>query len=774
MGAGLYSVVAGMCLLLTFVLYLRMVSSVVRSEKRDIYVGIMTIGMIYLGLDVLWGVIYDNLIPIPVSIQEIIYAMYYSASAILSYRWFAYVEYMQDSVLYFNKRIRLLLKVPMFFVVACSALSIWTGWFFYIDANGVYCRGSWYIPQLIFTYGYLIFAAGKLAIKMFATKEFENQNTYMIMLSYFVFPVVFGVLQISYASMPFLCMGIAMASLQTYLFFVTFEKERELSSSKIHSLSRLFISSHYLNLQTGKKTYLSNADEKVEEYLTGDFYKEAPEDYEEAVRVYVNTYVHPDDRELYLTMSNRSYMEKTLNKDNLFYSFNYRQIASGIEKWFRMHVIVASYLPEGKVTNVVMAIMDVDKEIKNDIQQKETIEEALVAAEQANKAKSQFLSSMSHDIRTPMNAITGFVTLAQSNIDNRLEVKDYLDKIQTASKHLLSLINDILDMSRIESGKVQIEESEVSLKEVFEMVNGMIQPMAREKEIHFQIDSQIVNNYVYCDKLRLNQILINLLGNAVKFTPQKGEVSLHVHQEMVAPEGYGVYIFKVKDNGIGIGEEFLDSVFSAFEREKSTENSGIQGTGLGLAITKSIVKMMGGKIDVESELGKGTEFTVKVVFMLQDVDEDNVSATLQIAEDKEKEELENEAQRALFQNKKLLLVEDNSLNREIARKLLTAQGFIVDEAVDGKQAVEKMSLAKPNEYAAVLMDIQMPIMDGYEATKAIREMDNRMISKIPIIAMTANAFGEEKKKAFASGMSGYVTKPIEVDVLFETLKQIIE
>lgn len=774
MGTGIYSLVAGLCLLLTFVLYLRMIGSVTRSEKRDIYVGIMIIGMVYLGLDVLWGVIYDSLLPIPIPIQEIIYAAYYASSAILSYRWFAYVEYMQDSELYHNPKIRRLVKLPMYFVVAVSVLSLWTHSFFYIDAQGAYCRGPWYVPQLLFTYGYIVFAAGKLTLRLLGTKDFETQNTYLIMLSYFVFPVVFGVLQVVYHDKPFLCMGIAMATLQTYLFYVTFEKERELSSSKIHSLGRLFISSYYMDLRTGKREYLSNTGERVEEYLTGDFYKEAPADYEDAIRMYADTYIHPEDKENYCNMCSRAYMERTLSKENRFYSFNYRQIAGGIEKWFRMHVIVASYSADGKVTHVVLAVMDVDKEIQKDIQQKEAIEAALVEAEYANKAKSRFLSNMSHDIRTPMNAITGFANLAQSNIDDKNQVKDYLDKIQSASKHLLNLINDILDMSRIESGKVQIEESEVSLKEVFHDVQNLIQPMAEEKNIKFQIQNEVVHNYVYCDKLRLNQVLINLLGNSVKFTPEGGEVSLRIYQEMVAPEGYGVYIFKVKDNGIGIGKEFQDSIFKAFEREKSTENSGIQGTGLGLSITRSIVKMMGGKIEVESELGQGTEFTVKVVFMLQDVDEEQMNADVQLRNKAQEEEREQALQKALFTGKKILLAEDNPLNREIAKKLLMGQGFLVDEAVDGNAVVEKVAASHAGEYSVVLMDIQMPMMDGYEATRAIRDLDNRMLANVPIVAMTANAFGEERKKAFACGMNGYVTKPIEINVLFETLKQIIE
>lgn len=771
MGAGIYSLVAGLCLLLTFVLYLRMVGGVVRSEKRDIYVSIMTIGMIYLGLDVFWGIIYDSLLPIPVQLQKLIYAAYYASSSILSYRWFAYVEYMQGSVFYHNLKIRTVTKIPMLLVVVVSVLSIWTQSFFYIDAQGVYYRGPLYVPQLVFTYGYIIFAAGRLALRMFMTKEFEDQNTYMIMLSYFVFPAVFGVLQIVYHDRPFLCVGIAMATLQTYLFYVTFEKERELSSTKIHSLSRLFISSYYLDLRTGKSEFLSNTEENVEEYLTGDFYKDAPSDFEDAVHTYADTYVHPDDRMNYRNMCNRTYMKKTLSMKNKFYSFNYRQIAGGVEKWFRMHVIVAAYAPDGKVTHAVLAIMNVDKEIQKDIQQKEAIEAALVEAEHANQAKSRFLSNMSHDIRTPMNAITGFANLAQSNINDQVLIKDYLEKIQSASKHLLNLINDILDMSRIESGKVQIEESEVSLREVISDVKNMIRPIAEEKQIHFEVINEIVHNYVYCDRLRLNQILINLLGNSVKFTPEGGRISLRIYQEMVAPEGYGVYIFKVKDNGIGIAKEFLDSVFKAFERERHTEYSGIQGTGLGLSITENIVKMMGGKIEVQSELGQGTEFTVKVVFMLQDVDIMPLDMHEQIQNETIDESI---LQKTLFTNRKILLVEDNDLNREIAKKLLLGRGFLVDEVVNGQEAVNKIAKSYSGEYAVVLMDIQMPIVDGYEATKLIRDLDNRMLANVPIVAMTANAFGEERKKAFACGMNGYITKPIEINVLFETLKQIIE
>ncbi len=768
-----YSIVSGLCVLLVFVLYTRMVTKVERSEKRDNYVDIMTISMIYLALDVLWGVIYADLLPMPVFIQKVIYALYYSASAILSYRWFVYVEFMQGSILYKNPVTRRISQLPMFFVVVVAVLSIWTKSLFYINEQGVYSRGDWYIPQLIFTYGYIIFAAAKLLIRMLLNKDFQEQNTYMTMLSYFVFPVVFGVLQIANQDMPYLCIGIALATLQTYLFNVNFEQERELSTSKIHSFTRLFISSYYLNLQTGIREYLSNQEEKVEAYLTGEFYKEAPDNYEEAIHMYADVFVHKDDRETYRTKCARNYMEKHLSVDNLFYSFNYRQVTAGKEKWYRMHVIAASFLPNGVASHVVMAVMDVDKQIATEIKQQQAVEEALIQAESANKAKSTFLSNMSHDIRTPMNAIIGFTNLAQTHIDNKELVSRYLEKIVSASNHLLSLINDILDMSRIESGKIQIQEDEMSIVEAVRDVKNLIQPMAEEKKIQFTINMDIKNNHIYCDKLRLNQILINLLGNAVKFTPERGEITLDIKQEPLAPEGYGVYIFKVKDNGIGIAPEFLDKIFKAFEREKAKVAQGIQGTGLGLSITKSMVELMGGKISVDSQVGQGSEFTVKVVFMLQDTDKDDYSVEDLTKRQLEEKQNKQEERRNLFAGKKILLVEDNNLNREITRMLLIEAGFVIDEAVNGQEAVEKVKASEVGEYAVVLMDIQMPIMDGYEATKQIRRLPVRALANVPILAMTANAFAEERRKAMSCGMNGHISKPMDINILFETIEGIL-
>ena len=324
----------------------------------------------------------------------------------------------------------------------------------------------------------------------------------------------------------------------------------------------------------------------------------------------------------------------------------------------------------------------------------------------------------------------------------------------------MNLINDVLDMSRIESGKIQIEEEENCLTELLEEVHSMMLPQAEEKNLTFVTNYEIVNNYVYCDKLRLNQVLINLLGNAVKFTPTGGMISMEIKQDITAPKGYGVYTITVQDSGVGIASEFIDKLFTPFEREKNSTASGIQGTGLGLSITKNIVELMGGKITVESTVGKGTKFIVKVVFMLQ--------------ENSKRKEVSEIDYKALFAGKRILLVEDNDLNREIARMLLAEAGFILEEAVDGRIAVDMVQKAKPGYYDLVLMDIQMPNMDGYEATRHIRGMANEALANIPIVAMTANAFAEEKKEALSCGMDGHIAKPIEVNLLFKTLKEILK
>jgi signal transduction histidine kinase/CheY-like chemotaxis protein/ABC-type amino acid transport substrate-binding protein len=522
---------------------------------------------------------------------------------------------------------------------------------------------------------------------------------------------------------------------------------------------------------------------------------------------------------------------------------------------------------------------------------------AVEKAETANRAKSTFLSNMSHDIRTPMNAIIGFTTLALSNIDDTDRVKDYLGKTLASSNHLLSLINDVLDMSRIESGKIHLEEVEVNLSDVLHDLKTIVSGQIYAKQLELYMDAMdVTDEDVYCDKTRLNQILLNLLSNAIKFTPAGGTVSVRVRQLAGKVHGCGQYEFRIKDNGIGMSQEFAKKIFEPFERERTSTVSRIQGTGLGMAITKNIVDMMGGTIEVQTAQGKGTEFTVCVPMRAQTeqrlvekiteleglkalvVDDDfntcdsvtkmlvkvgmraewtlsgkeavlrarqsiemsdvyhayiidwrlpdmnGIEVTRQIrslhddtpiiiltAYDWSDIEVEAKAagvtafcskpmfmsdlretlmsalgqkpadavQRLLpeknadFKGKHILLVEDNELNREIAQEILQEYGFLVDTAENGAVAVEKVSTAAPGSYDLVLMDVQMPIMDGYTATRKIRALDDPARAKLPILAMTANAFDEDRRNALESGMNGFLSKPIVIGDLVQELHKIL-
>ena len=389
-------------------------------------------------------------------------------------------------------------------------------------------------------------------------------------------------------------------------------------------------------------------------------------------------------------------------------------------------------------------------------------EDALKVAESASKAKSTFLSNMSHDIRTPMNAIIGFATLALGDISDGAKVQDYLSKILTSIKHLLGLINDILDMSCIESGKMVLDEKEANLAVMLDELYDIMEHQVKKHGLALTLDySRVRDKAVFCDKTRLNQVLFNLLSNAVKFTLEGGRIWLLVSQLEQTKEDKGIYEIRVKDTGIGMEQGFIKHIFEPFERERTSTVSKIQGTGLGMSITKNIVEMMGGTIEVRSQKGVGSEFTIRLELKLQ-------TKSKAVAEEHQKEQQREESLQK-FAGKRLLLAEDNELNREIACMLLGKYGFIIDTAEDGQEAVDMVAASTPGYYALVLMDIQMPIMDGHEATKRIRALENKELAKVPIVAMTANAFDEDRKAAEACGMNGFISKPINMQELVKAL-----
>ena len=412
-----------------------------------------------------------------------------------------------------------------------------------------------------------------------------------------------------------------------------------------------------------------------------------------------------------------------------------------------------------------------------------------IKAEEQSKAKTMFLSNMSHDIRTPMNAIIGYIELSK-HLDEECRAcrkercggdvpqkrLEYMNKIENASHHLLDLINDILEMSRIESGKVELDEKPTDLCSIMRDTEDMFANQMHAKGVTFNVDvSRIIDRNVLCDASRLSRVLLNLISNALKFTPAGGTVAVTLSQQETCSiasgeheedEWYLNYELRVKDSGIGMSEEFSQKVFSAFERERSSTVSGIQGTGLGMAITKNIVEMMRGSIHVVTAPGEGTEFVVTMKFK-------PAPRTEEAAEEKPEEAPEVVKETIDFTNKRLLLVDDIDVNREIAIMLLTTEGFTVDSAADGKEALDKVAASKPGDYDLILMDVQMPVMNGYEATKAIRALPNPKLANIPIIAMTANAFSEDIQNAKDAGMDGHIAKPLDIQKMMDTLQEIL-
>ncbi|MCI9188016.1 MAG: response regulator [Lachnospiraceae bacterium] len=645
----------------------------------------------------------------------------------------------------------------------------------------------------------------------------------------------------------------------------------------------------YFDLDTGAGRLLRNdeTEHMFDRVFEGDIILE------ESMGRYIQDFVHEEDREMVKQASSREGIRHELEEKLQLY-VTYRAVRDGCTKYFQVKAVRAGEWDENR--GIVLGFRSVDDEIRNEIEQKRLLEDALLQANRASKAKSTFLSNMSHDIRTPMNAIVGFTALAITHIEQREQVEEYLKKIMTSGNHLLSLINDVLDMSRIESGKIHLDEKPCSLPDILHGLRNILQADINAKQLELYMDAvDVWDEEIFCDKLRLNQVLLNLLSNSVKYTGAGGIVSMRVTEKPGAPEGYADYEFVIKDTGIGMSKEFVEHIFEPFEREESSTISGIQGTGLGMAITKNIVDMMNGTIEVKSEQGVGTEFRASFTFKLNEVskepctiaklkngralvvdddfntcdsvsymlqqigmraewtlsgkeavlrtrqalmrgdsycvyiidwllpDMNGVEVTRRIRKEMGDEvpvivltaydwsDIEDEAKEAgvtafcskpLFLSElrsclqsvinaeaeppeekvekvshqrtgRILLAEDVELNQEIAVAILGDAGFTTEVARNGQEAVEMMRRSQSGYYQLVLMDVQMPVMNGYEAAKAIRKLEDRELASIPIIAMTANAFEEDKKEALACGMNGHIAKPIDTVVLFQTLDQVL-
>lgn len=457
-------------------------------------------------------------------------------------------------------------------------------------------------------------------------------------------------------------------------------------------------------------------------------------------------------------------------KDKTEYRYK-RQVANGVFRWCLVSVVVDKR-KNGEPVSVILMIRDIEDVIKKEIEQQLLIEEALAQAESASRAKGKFLSDMSHEIRTPMNVILGYTSIAQNNMDNRNQdkVKDCLEKIKEAGNHLIGIINDVLEVSRIEQGKINIEKEESDIYELMTDFYNLVEIQAAVKKQKMTINLEgITDKYVYMDWTRISQVLINLINNAIKYTPVGGHIDVIVKEDCNNNIGDNIhnYIIIVKDNGRGIDEKDMPSLFDLYTRGAYDNDISVEGTGLGLSISKQIIELMNGTIDVDSKLGEGTTFTVKlplqyVVRTQADKNvTDNVTDNNIIKNDQRLSDI------------KVMVVDDNQYNREIACELLQENGAHIIECASGSEAVDYIKYRK-GIVDIILMDVCMPDMDGFEATRLIRQLEKDRWQDIPIVAMTANAFDEDRKKALEHGMNGHIAKPFDIDTFAETVLEYVK
>ncbi len=454
-------------------------------------------------------------------------------------------------------------------------------------------------------------------------------------------------------------------------------------------------------------------------------------------------------------------IQKALMDENVVEYRYIRKQPEGGEEW----CVVAFTVNErrdGVPVSVVMGVRSIENIIRSEEKQNAILKDALIQARQANAAKNMFLANMSHDIRTPMNAIVGFSTLLENEAENPAKVRQYAQRITSASRHLLGLINDVLDMSRIESGNMALNVAGVPLRELLDEISTIMLPQARDKEQQFAIHVRgRVPDRILADRLRLTQVLINLLTNAVKYTPKGGTIELIVSDCGQRSSNYAHLRFVVADNGIGMSEEFQKTIFEPFTREINSLTNKVQGTGLGMAITRNLVELMGGMISVKSTKGAGSTFTVDMEFALpEQTEEPETEIAVETAEN-------------LLVGKRILAAEDNEINAEILGEILRLEGVDFDLAQDGSEAVERFVNSEPGYYDMILMDIQMPRMNGYDATRAIRASAHPDARTVPIAAMTANAFTEDVQRAIDSGMNMHIPKPIDIAALHETFRRLM-
>ncbi len=746
----MYSLSAAVCCLIIFLIAFRIHISPTSKSVNSKLKGLTILFGVFCIVDSIWGLFASRLIWVLENAFRIASYSFHTACLVCVFVWFRYMVYYLGAQ---GKQRRVLYILQMTIATIHAYLlvqNIWNKNCFYVDSNANYHVGECRI--LLFEIQFACYALILVYALFLSIRKKEDKGIYHSAVVISVLPLCCGILQMLIPDVPMYSYGFTITVVFIYLYRISYAlerymQERELLTERKHisiirSVTNDYISIFYVDLPTGQYEMLVNTESR----------DRVGESFFEYARRMVEEIVYIEDRGFFYEFFDEESILHALEEDKRF-QIEYRRMMDGKPTYCQLTCIC----PEsGNIRDkIIVCVRNVDVAIRNREAYDDKLRKALERAQASDNAKTTFLFNMSHDIRTPMNAVLGFTDMAQKHVDERDLVLDYLGKVSAAGEHLLGLINDVLDMARIQSGKVELNEVPVCVGAAGKAIKAITISEGERKGIEIVFhETTLENCYVYADQLRLNQIILNILSNSIKYTNTGGRVDVYLNEVKQEDPDKCCFDLIVEDTGIGMSQEFLRHIFEAFEREASSTISGIQGTGLGLPIVRELVEMMGGLICVESELSVGTKVTVRL--------------TLRLAENPQNDQKQEKIQKYSFAGKSVLLVDDNEMNREIAVKMLEDLGLFVDEAEDGIVAVKCCS---QKQYDFILMDIQMPYMDGLTATREIRNLGNGN-QRVPIIAMTANAFVEDRKKTKEAGMNAHLSKPVRDRDLEEVLLQV--
>ncbi|MGN0733676.1 MAG: ATP-binding protein [Emergencia sp.] len=769
------------------VILIRIASSRIIYQEKS-FMTLIILAICHNVIDLFWGLTYfDKLGMGPLGLQ-ISTSLYFCSNALLAFTWFSFLYKMLHKDRQ-GRLVTVLSVLPMALVILMVIANIRTGMLFTIgETVDSYARGDWYIIERIGTTGYLIVIFMWSVVRFFEAKEKSERKRYSIITLFALVPMVFDMLQVYFVTVPCTSVAFQIAVMIVYVFISVERSENVLLSVSDRQKNNMKTALAH----TSQSWYEFNVDRDCiydsKLYINRDYYRKQPDQNEEK---YSDYYDFLAGR--VFTKYAQSYRE-TFSRENLKECFMRGDTELSLRYWItdsegeELYIQQNIILTQDAVTKDIIGFaytrdITAEERQKRDIEEKlekikalntqleklgeeqerqnRIIEEARVAAEAANSAKTAFLFNMSHDIRTPMNAIIGFTDLLDKHQDEPEKRADYLKKIQDSSSVLLSIINNVLEMARIEKGTVEVEEAPWSVEQFNDTLHSVFQEMMVQKGIEFTRQIDVEHHYVFCDPIKLREVFINILSNAYKYTDRGGKVNMRVEEIPSDRAGYGMYRTTISDTGIGMSEEYLPHLFEEFSRENSMTDNKVEGTGLGMSIVERLVELMDGTIEVQSRKGEGTTFIVTIPHRIAEksnlIEHDGV-----------------EINPELFRGRRILLAEDNDLNAEIAFEILKELGFETERAEDGQIAVNMVEVAGAGYYDLILMDIQMPNMNGYDATRTIRKLEDSEKAGIPIVAMTANAFEEDKREAVKAGMNGHLGKPVNVNELMKELARILK